>query len=98
MYHSIIPVPNSHAPIVVEGSINTRFILFNAGPANIESQVWITWSGKENAYEPNFRLELRAGSEKIISRAFARVKLNETGKSRDSFAAVGIRLISEYYI
>lgn len=84
MYHTITPITSSHNPIIIEQEKPVQLIVFNAGPANIQADVWTAWEGKkegrfpENADEPNFRLELRAGNEKIISGAFVRIKIKES--------------------
>jgi len=102
MYHTVLPVTTSHNPIVVEGEIETQLIIFNAGPSTIEAEIWQNWKGKvdgkypENSREPNLSLELRAGSQKIVSGSFVRVKIKTSDLNyitTDEFAAVGVRII-----
>lgn len=103
MYHSVIPVPKGHNPIVVEGRLPTQLLIFNAGPSDIEALVWNEWNGKvDNSYsrnseEPNLRLELRAGNQKIVSGSFVRLKLKNVGTiNENEFSAVGVRIIYDY--
>ena len=102
MYHTVLPVTTNHNPIVVEGQIETQLIIFNAGPSSIEAQVWQNWKGKvndkypDNSNEPNLKLELRAGSQKIVSGSFVRVRIKNSDSSNtlnDQFAAIGVRVI-----
>ncbi|HFK5543294.1 TPA: hypothetical protein ACG0AR_000134 [Elizabethkingia anophelis] len=101
MYHTILPVTDSHNPIIVEGESETKIIIFNAGPSTIEAQVWQNWKGKVdgkylNSEEPNLQLELRAGNQKIISGSFirARIKNSESDyENINKFAAVGVRIL-----
>lgn len=109
MYHTVIPVTSGHNPIVVEGQLESQIIIFNAGPSSIEAQVWIDWKGKvdnkysDNANEPNLSLELRAGSQKIISGSFIRVRIKGStsiASTPEEFAAIGVRVLitNEEYI
>ena len=63
MYHTIIPVLDDYNPMVVEGSIETQFLIFNAGPSTVQVKAWNKWEGKKNGFysdvEPSFSLELR---------------------------------------
>lgn len=101
MYHTILPVTNTHDPIIVEGESEIQMIIFNAGPSTIEAQVWQNWKGKvdgkySNSDEPNLQLELRAGNQKIVSGSFirARIKDSESSyQSSDQFAAIGVRVL-----
>jgi len=103
MYHTITPVTNSHNPIIIEQESAAQMILFNAGPANIQADVWTQWSGKkdgkfqENAYEPNYSLELQPGNEKVVSGAFIRVKIKESVIDKERFAAIGTRILPYYF-
>ncbi len=104
MYHSVIPVTNDHDPIVVEGSIPTQILIFNAGPSTIEVKVWNKWEGKikgsysENSEQPNLNLELRPGNQKVVSGSLIRLtsKDNEFN-NKFTFSAVGIRIINDFY-
>lgn len=109
MYHTVIPVTSRHNPIVVEGQLESQIIIFNAGPSSIEAQVWMDWKGKvdnkysDNANEPNLSLELRAGSQKIISGSFIRVRIKKSdfiASTPEEFAAIGVRVLitNEEYI
>lgn len=85
MYHPVIPVTNDHDPIVVEGSLPTQILIFNAGTSNIEVKVWNKWDGKikgtypENSEQHNLNLELRPGNQKVVSSSLVRL----TGKDSD---------------
>lgn len=100
MYHTVLPVTNAHNPIIVEGQVETQLIIFNAGPSNIEALVWQNWKGMvdgkyQNSDEPNLRLELRAGNQKIVSGSFVRVRIKDTDtvyNSNEQFAAIGVRV------
>jgi len=102
MYHTITPVTESHNPIIVEGNFSTQTLLFNAGPSIVEAQIWHRWEGKNNgsyqndAYEPNFILELRPGNQKIVTGSFIRIgiKNNENSLNSEKFAAIGARTIN----
>lgn len=110
MYHTVIPVTSDHNPIIVEGQLESQIIIFNAGPSTIEAQVWMNWKGKvdnkyaDNSNEPNLRLELRAGSQKIISGSFIRVLIKKSDSmipsTPEEFAAIGVRVLitNEEYI
>lgn len=101
MYHTVLPVTNTHDPIIVEGQVETQLIVFNAGPSVIEAQVWQNWKGKvdgryqEHSEEPNLRLELRAGNQRIVSGSFVRVRIKDMDavySSKEQFAAIGVRV------
>lgn len=98
MYHTIIPVTREHNPIVIEGQIETRVLIFNAGPSTVQAQVWQNWKSKrndsysDNSDEPTLNLELRVGNQKIVSGSFIRIKLKDISDSK-SFAAIGIRIL-----
>ncbi|AWH85219.1 hypothetical protein HYN59_08850 [Flavobacterium album] len=101
MYQIITPVTENHNPIIVEGNLLTQTLLFNAGPSVIEAQVWHRWRGKEkgkfqeDAYEPNFKIELRPGNQKIVTGSFIRVGLKQIENSNEEkFAAIGSRTIN----
>jgi hypothetical protein len=96
MYHSIIPITDNHNPIIVEGETDTRVLLFNAGPAIVEAQVWLNWKGKingdytNNSAEANFSLELRPGNQKVVSGSLIRIAIKEDRRLNEKhFAAVG---------
>src|SRR5882672_6616642 len=101
MYDTVLPVTTDHNPIVIEGQIETQMILFNAGPAAVEAQVWQNWEGKKDgtysdaSNEPNLRLELRAGNQKIVSGSFIRIKIKqfESNVLNQQFAAIGLRVL-----
>ena len=105
MYHSIIPVSESHDPIVVEGDINSQVLLFNAGPATIEAKIWRQWFGKnstlneENKDKPDYNLELRSGNQRVVSGSFIRLglkyRIGAPPLPDGQFAAVGTRIISD---
>jgi hypothetical protein len=109
MYHTITPVISNHDPIIIEGGMETQILMFNAGPSTIEAQVWKDWKGKENgnylenSNEPNFKLELRAGNQKIISGSFIRIAIKDDKidiANKQNFAAVGSRILfeKEFYL
>lgn len=104
MYHSVIPVTNDHDPIVVEGRLPTRVLMFNAGPSTIKVKVWNDWVGKnkgsysENSEEPNLNLELRSGDQRILYGALIRLTSKNNGHNDEfKFAAVGIRIINDIF-
>jgi hypothetical protein len=100
MYDTILPVTPDHNPIIVEGDAPTQLILTNAGPATVEVSVWEYWRGKHNSdsninsEEPDLRLELRPGNQRIISGRFMRVNIKEIYNNAGfPFAALGAKLI-----
>ena len=104
MWDSVLPITKGHNPIIAEGALPIKCIVFNAGPANIEAQVWAEW-GNHIAIdgsqimkdEPDFRLELRPGNQRIISGSFFRAKLKPSDQSGNGsngeFAAIGVKII-----
>jgi len=103
MWDSIIPVTYDHDPIVAEGTIPISFMVFNAGPANINALVWSEWGNQitingeslKTGKEPDFQLELRPGNQRIITGSFIRLQIkaseNTRSQNKNEFAAVGIK-------
>ncbi|KOS04636.1 hypothetical protein AM493_00205 [Flavobacterium akiainvivens] len=99
MYHTVIPVSDDYNPIVVEGSIKTQVLIFNAGPAAIKVQAWDNWKGKQRGgyenSEANYSLELRPGNERIVSGSLIRAAIHKKTFNEESFAAIGVLVIAE---
>ena len=106
MWDSIFPVTNDHDPIVAEGTLPIQCWIFNAGPGDIETQVWSDW-GNEISIEgkildkkqPDFKLELRPGNQRFITGSFLRLGIKKSDNfskvsGNNEFAAVGIRIIN----
>jgi len=83
-----------------EHGLHDAFLRFK-GPAAVEAQVWQNWEGKKDgtysdaSNEPNLRLELRAGNQKIVSGSFIRIKIKqfESNVLNQQFAAIGLRVL-----
>lgn len=87
MWHSITPVEHGHDPIVYEGSEPSVMVVLNAGPGTIEVRSWDSRTGPRQ--RPDMKMEVRAGSQRIVRAALVRIALQQGS----TFAAVGSQLI-----
>jgi hypothetical protein len=107
MWHSITPVTLGYDPIVMEGDKIISVLLFNAGPGTVEVRVWKYWPGnnnndpyyRNNIDQPDYKLQIRAGNQRLISGSFTRLRIINTDQSsypptNESFAAVAWRIIN----
>jgi hypothetical protein len=88
MWHAITPVTSEHDPVLCEGSEKENVLILNAGPAPVSARAWSTPDSIHK--EPNFKVELRAGDQRVISGSLVRVKLLVSTKP---FAAVAWQLL-----